>query len=192
MQFVTETFELSQRRASGLIGVQRSSVRYVARSRPEDDALRQRLRFHSERRPRFGYRRLHGELEREGILVNHKRVHRLYKLEGLAVRPRKRRKIASQGRTPIARATRVHQHWALDFISDSLSSGRSFRILNVLDERSRLCLASELDTSLSGARVARVLEALASQHGLPEYLVLDNGPEFTSRALDEWAYRRRV
>ncbi len=143
-------------------------------------------------RPRFGYRRLHVMLQREGWRVNHKRLYRLYRHEGLTVRRRKRKRVASLQRVPLATPESANERWRMDFMSDSLATGRSFRTLNMLDEYSRECLAIEVDTSLTGARVARVLDQIVERRGAPKEILIDNGPEFTSRALDAWAYERGV
>ncbi len=182
---------LSQRRACRLAQAPRATVRYQAR-RPAQEPLRARLRELAQARPRFGYRRLAVLLRREQGAVNHKRVYRLYRLEGLAVRRRGRKRVARAARvTPIA-TPQPGQQWAMDFMQDSLASGRPFRTLNIVDLASRECLAIEVDTSLPGARVVRVLERLCAQHGRPRAITLDNGPEFTGLALDAWAYREGV
>jgi putative transposase len=162
-------------------------------TRREDPAdLRARLRELAQARPRFGYRRLHVLLRREGKTVNHKRIYRLYRQEGLSVRRRKRKRVA-RGRGPILLPpTRTNQRWSMDFMGDTLAVGRTFRLLNVVDDFSRECLMIDAATSIPGTRVVRVLDELAEIRGLPKMIVIDNGPEFTSRALDEWAYRRGV
>ncbi len=169
----------------------RSTMRYGTR---RDDPVDLRTRLHelAQARPRFGYRRLHVLLRREGRIINHKRIYRLYRQEGLTVRRRKRKRVA-RGRRPILQApTRINQRWSMDFMGDTLASGRTFRLLNVVDDFSRECLVIDAATSFPGARVVRALEELAEVRGLPAAIVIDNGPEFTSRALDEWAYRRKV
>jgi putative transposase len=148
-----------------------------------------RLRELAEARRRFGYRRLQVLLEREGWWVNHKRVYRLYVEEQLSLR-RKRGRKRSTVRQPLPEAVAVNQVWSLDFMSDSLSSGRRFRTLNIVDDYTRECLAIEVDTSLGGVRVIRVLEDLKQRRGLPRQIRSDNGPEFVSRAVDQWAYEQ--
>jgi putative transposase len=154
------------------------------------------LRELAGERRRFGYRRLHVMLRREGWAVNHKRVYRLYGEEGLSVRKRKRKRVSSARggeRQPLPAPTGPNQLWCLDFVQDSLSWGRKFRLLTVEDVFTREALAIEVDTSLSGVRVARVLDRVIGEHGgRPQQIVLDNGPELTSRALDQWAYERGV
>ena len=158
----------------------------------QTEVLRQRLRELAAERPRYGYRRLHVLLVREGHAVNHKRIHRLYREEGLAVRRRLRKRVCRGQRRPLLRADRLNQAWSMDFMGDTLSSGRTFRTLNIVDQYSRECLALEVDSSLPGQRVVRVLDRLAAERGLPEVLVIDNGPEFTGKTLDLWAYEHRV
>jgi putative transposase len=141
---------------------------------------------------RFGYRRLGVMLERENMAANHKRIYRLYTEEGLKVR-RKRKKLRSQVRTaPMLVPSRVNERWSMDFMSDCLATGRRFRTLNIVDDLTRECPAIEVDTSLPGARVVRVLDKLAILRGLPDTIVIDNGSEFTGRALDAWANKHGV
>jgi putative transposase len=150
------------------------------------------MRALAHRWPRFGYRRLGVMLEREKMVANHKRIYRLYTEEGLKVR-RKRKKLRSQVRTaPMLVPTRVNERWSMDFMSDCLATGRRFRTLNIVDDLTRECPAIEVDTSLPGARVARVLDRLAILRGLPHTIVIDNGSEFTGRALDAWANKHGV
>jgi putative transposase len=181
---------VSQRRACGLIEVHRASCRY-RRRRSEDPGLPTRLRELAEIRRRFGYRRLQVLLLREGWRANHKRIYRLYVEEKLGLR-RKRGRKRSGARQPLVEPTRANQVWSLDFMTDALSSGRRFRTLNIVDDYTREAVAIEVDTSLGGLRVARVLEELKKQRGLPGHIRSDNGPEFTSRALDQWAYEHGI
>jgi putative transposase len=169
----------------------RSSYYYRAQP-PDDGSLRQALREKAAQRRRFGYRRLCIVLRRDGWTDNHKRVFRIYCEEGLQVKRRIKKRTAKwRGEKPAA-AQRPNQRWSLDFMSDQLADGRRFRLLNVVDDFTRECLAVEVDTSLSGQRVTRVLERLRAVRGLPERLVSDNGPEFTGQAVDNWAYQHRV
>lgn len=187
MAFTQTHFPISQRRACRIVGAGRTMVRYRRRARRDDRALRERLRALAGERPRFGYRRLHILLRREGIIVNHKRIERVYREEGLAVGRRARKRVARQGRGRPAQPHQPNQQWALDFVSDALRSGRRIRCLNVVDTCTREALAIVVDTSLGGDRVARELEQLVQQHGAPTEIVLDNGPELRSKALDQWA-----
>jgi putative transposase len=182
---------LTERRACALVVVGRSTVRYRARGH-DQAAIRARLRALAIARPRAGYRTLWRCLRREGLLINHKCVHRLYRLEGLGLRRRTRRQRARVPRAPLAPPTRRHERWSMDFMRDTLASGRVFRTFNVIDDLTRECLAIEIDHSLPGLRVTRVLDRIAARHGYPALLVCDNGPEFTGRALDQWAYHHHV
>lgn len=182
----------SERRACVLLGLGRSTARYRPRPRAEESAVCQRLRTLAAERPRFGYRRLHVLLRREGMVVNHKRVERLYRAEGLAVRQRRRKRVARGRRDAPIRPTRPNEQWALDFLGDALAWGRRLRLLAVLDVCTREALAVEVDTSLPGARVVRLLSRLTVDRGIPQEIVLDNGPELAGRAVDQWAYERGV
>lgn len=181
---------LSERRACALVGMSRATSRY-RRRRPPQDALRARLRELAAGRLRWGYRRLYVLLRREGHHVNRKRVYRLYREEGLAVRRRPRKRVA-QVRVPLPALQRCNEGWGVDFMHDALLSGRRFRCLNVVDAFNREGLASEVDTSLPASRVVRALDEIALDRGYPERLTLDNGPEFRSQALDTWAYAHGV
>jgi len=192
-----EEGQLSERRACGLIGMNRGSWRYQRKERNEA-ALRARLRELAGERPRFGYRRLHRLLRREKEngrakwVVNHKQVYRLYREEGLAMRRRKSKRFRAEARVPLVLPTRANQMWTMDFTRDSLASGRKFRTLNLMDGYTREALWLKMDTSLPGLRVAQVLERVAQERGLPETIQVDNGPEFISRVVDQWAYANGV
>jgi len=187
---VRQEYRVSERRACELIGVARSTCRYQ-RKEDADRDLRAALRTLALERPRFGYRRLKVLLGRRGWSVNRKRVYRLYREEGLAVRRRKRKRVAVE-RTPLRLPGRVDEVWTMDFTHDALSGGRKFRTLNLMDGYTREALAIEVDTSLPGARVVRVLERLRERRGVPERIQVDNGPEFISQVVDQWAYDRGV
>jgi len=182
---------VSERRACSLVGISRLTYRYRGRDKG-DGPIRERMRALAHRWLRFGYRRLGVMLERENMAANHKRIYRLYTEEGLKVR-RKRKKLRSQVRTaPMLVPSRVNERWSMDFMSDCLATGRRFRTLNIVDDLTRECPAIEVDTSLPGARVVRVLDKLAILRGLPDTIVIDNGSEFTGRALDAWANKHGV
>lgn len=183
--------DYSQRRACALVGMAPRVFRYRS-SRPDDARLRQRLRELSSERRRFGYRRLHLLLKREGVEVNWKRLYRIYKEERLTVRRRGGRKRALGTRAPMAIPQDANQRWSLDFVSDTLVDGRRFRILCVIDDFSRECLATVVDNSLSGERVARELDAIAERRGYPCMVVSDNGTELTSNAMLAWQQDRGV
>ena len=189
---VRERYGISERRACQLVGIGRSTLRYHRRTHREEESLRQRLRELAAARPRFGYRRLHVLLRREGVIVNHKRVERFYREEGLAVRRRRRKRVARDGRGRAALPGRPNQQWGVDFISDALAWGRSIRLFTVVDVFTREALAIEVDTSLPGGRVVRVLVRLGTERGVPDEIVLDNGPELAGKVLDQWAYERGV
>jgi putative transposase len=177
---------MSERRACRVLKVDRASVRYEA-ARPDDAALRERLKTLAQERRRFGYRRLHVLLRREGQVVNKKRVQRIYREEKLTVRRRGGRKRALGERRPMETPSAANQRWSLDFVSDQMTDGRRFRILAVVDDCTRECLALVPDTSISGRRVARELGAMIHRRGRPTTIVSDNGTEFTSNAILAWA-----
>jgi len=185
------TYKVSQRRACEAMSMDRSSVRYRSR-RADDDGLRRRLKELAAERRRFGYRRLHILLRREGLHMNHKKLRRIYREERLQVRRRSGRKRALGTRTPLAIPQGANQRWSLDFVSDQFGSGRRFRILTVADDFTKECLALVADTSLSGARVARELDLVIANRGKPTMIVSDNGTEFTSLAILGWAGTRKV
>jgi putative transposase len=186
-----EQYGLSERRACQLVGIARRVARYVS-TRPDDAELRSRLRELAGERRRFGYRRLGYLLEREGIAPNHKKLLRIYREEGLKVRRRGGRKRALGTRAPMALPQGPNQRWSLDFVSDAMACGRRFRILAVVDDFTRESLALVVDTSLSGARVARELDAIAARRGKPLCVVSDNGTELTSTAILRWSQERGV
>jgi putative transposase len=175
----------SERRACRLIGVDRTAFQYRPR-RVDDAGVRARLRELANERRRFGYRRLAVMLKRDGQRMNLKKVYRLYKEERLTVRKRGGRKRALGTRAPMTIPQAANQRWSIDFVQDALDDGRRFRILNVVDDFTRECLASVLDTSLSGVRVVRELDRLCSVHGRPAMIVSDNGTELTSHAVLRW------
>ncbi len=176
---------MSERRACRVIDADRKSVRY--RSTRDDDAgLREKLRELANQRRRFGYRRLHILLRREGVMINRKRTQRIYQEEGLAVRRRRSRRRAVGTRAPSPVLALPNQRWSLDFVHDQMASGRRFRVLNVVDDVTRECLAAVPDTSISGRRVVRELTQLIDQRGKPAMIVSDNGTELTSNAVLAW------
>ena len=186
-----EAHGVSERRACAILGTDRSTIRYRS-VRPDDGAVRVRLRGLAAERRRFGYRRLGVLLRREGIVMNHKKLRRLYREERLQVRRRGGRKRALGTRSPLVRAERPNGRWSLDFASDTLADGRRFRMLCVIDDFSRECLGLIADTSLSGARVSRELDAIVAVRGTPDAIVSDNGTELTSTAILRWSQERVV
>jgi putative transposase len=182
---------MSERRAGKAIGCCRMTVRYES-TRPDDRDLRERMKAIAHERRRFGYRRVHILLKREGYMVNHKKLFRLYREEKLAVRRRGGRKRAIGTRAPMMIPLAPNERWSLDFVSDQLTDGRRFRILAIVDDCTRECLALVADTSLSGFRVARELDRLIIERGRPKMIVSDNGSELTSNAILAWADQSRV
>jgi putative transposase len=191
VQQVQAAVGVSERRAIRFTGFPRSSMRYKSLRDPQEE-LRTRIKELAAQRVRWGYRQIHTLLQREGWLVNRKRVQRLYREEGLAVR-RKSKKRRSQAPRPVREPLgRPNERWSMDFVSDTLSNGRRFRCLTIMDEFSRECLAIHVAHSIPAVRVIDVLERLREKRGLPEIIMTDNGSEFTSRAFDAWAYSRGV
>ena len=187
----SKEYGVSQRRACKALGVDRSSIRYAS-VRPDDGDLRIAMKKVASERRRFGYRRIHIMLERQGIVMNMKKLRRLYREEKLQVRRRGGRKRALGTRRPMLVPDRINSRWSLDFVSDAFTDGRRFRVLAVVDDYSRECLALVADTSLSGIRVVRELDALIATRGLPEIIVSDNGTEFTSMAILSWSQTTRI
>lgn len=191
-EFAIKNFGLSQRRASVLVSVSRTVFCYQPKFNELNEKIRQRLKELAARYRRFGAWKFHKILRREGLIVNHKRVERIYKQEGLSLRVKKRKKLKAVSRVALPRPLRPNQQWSMDFIHDKLWEGRKFRSLSIVDTFTHECLMLEVDTSLGGERVKRVLERLTSERGVPESITVDNGPEFISQVMDEWAYRRGV
>ncbi len=179
------TLGMSERRACRVVGADRKSMRYRS-CRDDDGDLRSRLRELAQQRRRFGYRRLHILLRRDGITINRKKTQRLYREEGLTVRRRKGRRRAVGARAPAPVLALPNQRWSLDFVHDQLVTGRRFRVLNIVDDVTRECLAAVVDTSISGRRVVRELGDLIARRGAPRMIVSDNGTELTSNAVLAW------
>jgi putative transposase len=183
--------EMSERRACNLVAADRKMIRYRSR-RPPDTELRARLRDLANQRRRFGYRRLFIMLRDEGEPSGINRIYRLYREEGLAVRKRRSRRKAVGTRAPILVEAKPNARWSLDFVHDQLACGRRFRILNIVDDVTRECLAAIPDTSISGRRIARELTTLIERRCKPRLLVSDNGTEFTSNAILRWSKEYQV
>jgi len=187
------THPVSQRRVCEILRLHRSTLRRKSK-RPEPAGLRTRLKELAEHRRRYGYRRLHVLLKREGCTSNRKRVYRIYREEKLSLKIRKRKRLASVVRVPTVKPKGPNERWSMDFVSDQLGpSGRRFRCLNVVDDFTRECLAIEVDTSLPGSRVAEVLERIIFIRGAkPKSITIDNGPEFTGRDVDSFAHNQNI
>jgi len=184
-----EQYAFSERRACALVWLAVGTYRYV--SRRSDEPLRTRLVELAREKPRFGYRRLQVLLRREGRVVNHKRLHRVYCAAGLAIR-RKRRKHCVRVGQPLVPRTAANQEWALDFVHDAVECGRVIRVLSVADAYTRECLALEVDTSFASRRVTRTLDQIIAARGAPQVIRCDNGPELTSRHFLAWAIERGI
>lgn len=185
--------QVSARRARRVVGLSASSYRYTSRRTERDAPVRARLRALAEKRPRWGSPRLHYLLAREGRVVNHKRPERLYRAEHLAVpRRRGRRKHVSTPRVAPPAPTRPNERWSMDFVRDTFADGGAFRAFTLVDDYTRECPVIEVDRHLPSARVIEVLERLVCERGRPHAIVCDNGPEFTCRTFDAWAYRQRI
>jgi putative transposase len=170
----------------------RTSFWYRPVIRPDEELIHKRLRKLAETRRRFGCPRLHVMLRREGFMINHKRTERIYRQEGLILRIRRRKKMSSLLRTEMAKPSYPNHIWSMDFMRDSLAGGRTIKVLSVVDEYTRKCFRIEVDTSINSVRVARILTEVGQMEGLPEVIIIDNGPEFIGNALDAWAYKRGV
>ena len=174
------------------MNLDRRTYQYKPQHKHEEEGIRKRMREIAEKKRQNGCPMIHDILKREGWIVNHKRTERIYREERLSLRIRKRRKRASGLRLELPKPERANQHLAMDFISDQLWQGRRFRVLTIMDLFTRECPVLEVDTSIGGLRVAHVLDRLVAMRGVPEVIRVDNGPEFTGKALDEWAYRNKV
>lgn len=184
---------VSERRACRLAGISRTAYRYESRADPQN-ALRTRIKDIARSRVRYGYKRIHVLLKREGFQVNAKRVHRLYCLEGLQLRQKRPRRHVSAAHRKVERveARKPNENWAMDFVADALHDGSKLRILTVVDTFTRECLATTVGKRLSGEDVVRTLTTIASKRGKPKRIFCDNGSEFSGRATDLWAYKSKV
>ncbi len=191
MDYIKDIYHVSVERACRLINLNKSSYYYQS-SKGDDEELKDKLREKAYQRRRWGYRRLKVLLERDGWFDNHKRVFRLYQEAGLQVRKRKRRKQRPQrGERPPAPQS-YNERWSLDFVHDSTAGGQKLRLLTIVDAYTRECLWIEVDSSLSGQRVTRVLDQCIDLYGKPQSLITDNGPEFAGLHMDRWTYERKI
>ena len=187
-----EKLVISERRACGLVGLARTTLRRVVNEPEGNVALQGRIVDLAYARRRFGYRRIHDLLRREGVQANHKRIYRLYREACLSVRKRRRKKLVMLDRPVLTEASRPNEIWSIDFVMDALSSGRRIKCLTVVDDFTRECLDIAVDYGISGGYVTNVLDQIAQFRGLPSAIRTDQGPEFTSRVMDRWAYTRGI
>ncbi len=185
-------YSISARRACGLTGLARSLNYYKPKRNPMNDALAKRIKELAASRIRFGFQRIHILLRREGWKVNRKRVHRLYRLEGLQLRRKKVKKRISHSRVQRDKAVKADERWSMDFVTDRFEHGSYFRILTVVDQHTRECLALKAGQSMRGVDVARHLKGIAKRGRVPKSITVDNGSEFYSEAMDRWAYNHGV
>jgi len=193
VKYITGSFGLSVRSACRLVSLSKSVFWYKSKPKEENEALiRQRMKEIAQKRTRFGCPRIHVLLKREGLVKNHKKTERIYREEKLSLRRKRKRKKVSGIRLELPKPERQNHIWSMDFVSDAITSSRKIKALTVVDEFTRKCHRIEVDTSINGVRVCRVLDEIGAKEGLPEIIITDNGPEFAGRALDEWAYQRKV
>ena len=189
---LAQDFGLSIKRASGLVQIQRSSFYYKVRINRDDSGVIHRMKSLIDTHKSIGLPMLHDILRREGLVVNHKRTERIYRQQGLAISLRPRRKRSAATRLVLPAATSPNERWSMDFMQGVLWHGRRFRMLTVVDQFTKECPVIEVDTSINGLRVSRVMEWLSMTRGLPESITVDNGPEFAGMILDRWAYAKNV
>ena len=183
---------ISERRACQLVGLSRTVLHYASKAQPENEQLQARLIELAGERRRFGYRRLHALVRREGVSVNHKRLYRLYSDAGLTVRRRKRRHGVAVERQALGLPSGPNEVWSMDFVSDALASGRRINVLTIVDDFSKESVNLAVDFGISGHYVTRVLDQAARFRGYPKAIRTDQGPEFTGKALDQWACQHGV
>jgi len=189
--YIESNFGLSERRACRVIGIHRSTMQYE-QHRQDDGEIRESLKELAKKYRKYGCIRLHIKLKREGYKVNHKKIERIYREEKLQIYNRKKKKRAAVQRVKLASATRRNERWSMDFIHDSLSTGRRFKNFTLVDDFTKVCPVIYTDTSITGKKVVEELDKLKETIGLPKEITVDNGPEFISNALDEWAYKNNV
>jgi len=184
--------QISERRACGLIEIARSTARRALQESTPNQQLQARIIDLAQARRRFGYRRIHDLLRREGVQANHKRIYRLYSEAKLGVRRRRRRKLVAVDRQVLSAASCPNEVWSIDFVMDALANGRRIKCLTVVDDFTRECLDIAVDFGISGGYVVSVLERIGQFRGLPRAIRTDQGPEFTSRVMDRWAYAKQI
>lgn len=190
MEYARSFGPMSERRASALVNIHRSTLHYKLKPK-NDEAIRSRMRELAQKYHRWGCPQLHWILKREGLVVNHKRTERIYNEEKLSLRTKKRKKRPAL-RIQMPPATAPNQVWAMDFIEDRLMNGRKIKAYTLIDEYTKESLAIEIDTSLGGQRVVRILDQVAMMRGYPQSIRSDNGPQFTCKALFSWTYGNSV
>jgi len=188
---IRQCFGHSEKKACTLLMISRSVYRYMPQQR-NDGILRERMKELAQKKPRYGVRRLHILLKKEGLVVNHKRSERLYRQENLAIRTKPKKKLPIMLRLPLPVPARINDQWALDFVHDRTAGGRSFRCLSILDIATRECPAIHVDTSIPGKAVTDVLDRLTETRGKPQIIITDNGPEFTAKAFLSWAEKQDI
>ena len=188
---IRKNFGLSLSRACKLLNISRSSFGYTSK-KADDSPILERLTELAQQKRRYGCRRLHELLRREGLVINHKKTERLYRKSGLSLRVKRRKKLSGALRLSLPTPSKSNQIWAMDFVSDSLADGRRFRCLNIIDLYTRACLKIVVDTSINGIMVARTLDMIGEFKGLPETIITDNGSEFTSKAMSIWCNKNHV
>ena len=190
MQYVLDRYSFSLSRACGLVGLSRSSWHY--RSGRDDSEVIDMLDSLSDQKPEEGFWKLYGRIRMAGLEWNHKRVHRVYKMMGLNLKRKKKRRLPARVKEPLTVSEAINETWSADFMSDVLTSGRRFRVFTLIDDFNRECLALEVDSSLAAERVVRILDRVLEARGKPEKIRMDNGPEFISHAFGLWAERNEV
>lgn len=190
VRYLQSAYAMSQRRACSLVSLSRKAAGYQPRT-GADRPLQDRLKALGEQYPRYGYLMLHALLKAEGLVINRKRTYRVYSALGMQVRTKRRKKLI-RPRIPMAVPTQPNEQWSLDFVHDQLADGRRIRVLNIVDNCSRVCIGQLVDTSISGARLVRYLDELATWREMPKAIVLDNGPELTSKAMFFWSQRTGI
>lgn len=191
MAYVVSRFGLSKRKACLLINLTRSTSHYRRKAK-DDHHLRTRMKELAHKHKRYGSPRLHALLKREGLVVNHKRTERIYRQEGLSLPQRMRKKRISAVRVHMPPASKVNEVWSMDFVSDACADGRPFRILAIVDDFTKVSPGILVSTSIPGTKVTAFIDQIAFQHGYPVRLRVDNGPEFTSKVFQQWAYERTI
>ena len=186
-----DKFKTSEHRACRTFEFPRSTMRYSS-VKKEEPPLRERILYWAEKRPRYGSPRIYYMLRKEGFKVNHKKVERIYREEGLSLKRKKRKRLKSELRVPLESPLSPNETWAMDFVHDTLEGGRKIRCFPVIDTFTREALGIDVDHFINGEKVVSYLEYLGEERGYPKNIVLDNGPEFISKAVDEWAYKRKV